>query len=276
MSKPTQKKAPGARQKQAVEGRSTERETRRQILALLLHQGPSSASSIGEELRLSAAGVRRHLDILVDDGLAEIAPARRSTAKRGRGRPAKNFQLTDAGREQFGHGYDALAADALQALRAAGGDEAVRAFAEQRIQGIMGSVPPAGYSPESVARTAYELAQAFSENGYAAAVHDGTHSVQLCQHHCPIAHVAEDFPELCEAEHRAIAEKLGHHVQPLASIANGHGICTTNIPLTPISGASTAGSAPRSGTSEPTDHYQEQKGAAHDSGPHQPRHRRER
>ena len=59
------------------------------------------------------------------------------------------------------------------------------------------------------------------------------HGVQICQHHCPVSHVAEEFPELCEAEQQAMAEVLGTHVQRLATIVNGDCACTTHVPLTP-------------------------------------------
>ena len=29
--------------------------------------------------------------------------------------------------------------------------------------------------------------------------------IQICQHHCPVSHVAAEFPELCEAEQQAIS-----------------------------------------------------------------------
>ena len=56
---------------------------------------------------------------------------------------------------------------------------------------------------------------------------------QLCQHHCPVAHVAAQFPQLCEAETEAIGRVLGRHVQRLATIAHGDGVCTTWIPDLP-------------------------------------------
>jgi hypothetical protein len=52
----------------------------------------------------------------------------------------------------------------------------------------------------------------------------------VCQHHCPVAHVAEEFPQLCEAETEVFARLLGRHVQRLATIARGDGVCTTNVP----------------------------------------------
>ena len=57
------------------------------------------------------------------------------------------------------------------------------------------------------------------------------HGIQLCQHHCPVSHVAEEFPELCETEREAFAEVLGTHVQRLATIVNGDCACTTHVPL---------------------------------------------
>jgi hypothetical protein len=52
----------------------------------------------------------------------------------------------------------------------------------------------------------------------------------MCQHHCPVAHVAAEFPQLCEAETEMIGRLLGTHVQRLATIAHGDGVCTTHIP----------------------------------------------
>ena len=45
-----------------------------------------------------------------------------------------------------------------------------------------------------------------------------------------MAHVAEQFPQLCEAETRAFSRLLGVHVQRLATIAHGDGVCTTHVP----------------------------------------------
>ena len=56
---------------------------------------------------------------------------------------------------------------------------------------------------------------------------------QLCQQHCPVSHVAHEFPQLCEAETAAISRVLGRHVQRLATIAHGDGVCTTCIPDLP-------------------------------------------
>ena len=211
-------------------------DTRGAIIQLLLESGPITASRIGEHLGLSAAGVRRHLDALIDAGDAQ---ANRAAAWQqvGRGRPAKRYQLTAAGRGKLEHTYDALASAAMRQLRELGGDEAVQTFARRRIDAILADVtPPAGTRSGDVEMAADQIADALTDAGYATTttrVDGPVPGVQICQHHCPVSHVAAEFPELCEAEQKAMAEVLGTHVQRLATIANGDCACTTHVPLMP-------------------------------------------
>jgi predicted ArsR family transcriptional regulator len=74
------------------------------------------------------------------------------------------------------------------------------------------------------------LAEALTQSGYAASVRDIPVGQQLCQQHCPVSHVAHEFPQLCEAETEVFSRLLGRHVQRLATIAHGDGVCTTCIP----------------------------------------------
>ncbi|KCK03849.1 transcriptional regulator [Mycobacterium tuberculosis TB_RSA131] len=146
--------------------------TRRAIVRLLLESGSITAGEIGDRLGLSAAGVRRHLDALIEAGDAEASAA----------------------------------------APADGPDDAALEAAAERI------------------------ATALSKAGYVATttrVGGPIHGVQICQHHCPVSHVAEEFPELCETEQQAMAEVLGTHVQRLATIVNGDCACTTHVPLSP-------------------------------------------
>jgi predicted ArsR family transcriptional regulator len=211
-------------------GPSGEGRTREAVARLLMEQGPVTAVDVAAELELSAAAVRRHLDTLLADGEAETRDAPR-LRRRGRGRPAKHFLLTDAGRARFGHGYDDLATAALRFLAAHAGADAVGDFARSRVQELIGpgaaEIAAAGTPEERAAA----LARVLTARGYAAQSREAGHGVQLCQHHCPVAHVAAEFPQLCEAETNAFAELLGTHVQRLATIARGDSTCTTHVPL---------------------------------------------
>jgi predicted ArsR family transcriptional regulator len=216
----------------AAEGteRAADGRTRDRVVRLLLEQGPATAAELGEQLRLSTAAVRRHLDALVAEGRVD---SRDQTVRgpRGRGRPARVFTLTDAGRENFTHTYDDLAATALRYLARLGGEEAVAAFAAERVGELEERCRTAmdGAGDDPMAR-AEALAQALSVEGYAASASAIAGGGQLCQHHCPVAHVAAEFPQLCEAETRVISRLVGSHVQRLATIAHGDGVCTTHIP----------------------------------------------
>jgi predicted ArsR family transcriptional regulator len=74
------------------------------------------------------------------------------------------------------------------------------------------------------------LADALTTDGYAASVGSTTSGEQICQHHCPVAHVAGEFPQLCDAETEMFSRLLDTHVQRLATIAHGDGVCTTHLP----------------------------------------------
>lgn len=202
----------------------------------MLESGPITASRVGEQLGLSAAGVRRHLDALIEAGDAE-ANAAAAWQQEGRGRPAKRYRLTAAGRAKLEHTYDDLASAAMRQLREIGGDDAVRTFARRRIDTILAGVPAADTDTEEGVQVAADrIADAFTRAGYATTttrVGGPIKGVQICQHHCPVSHVAEEFPELCEAEKDAMAEVLGTHVQRLATIVNGDCACTTHVPLSP-------------------------------------------
>jgi predicted ArsR family transcriptional regulator len=207
-------------------------QTRRAIVQLLLESGSITAAEIGRRLGISAAGVRRHLDALIESGDAE-AMAAAAWQQVGRGRPAKRYRLTPAGRAKLEHTYDDLASAAMRQLREIGGDQAVQTFARRRIDAILAGVTD---GPEDVESTAERVADALSKAGYATTttkVRGPIQGIQICQHHCPVSHVAEEFPELCEAEQQAMSEILGTHVQRLATIANGDCACTTHVPLNP-------------------------------------------
>jgi predicted ArsR family transcriptional regulator len=187
-------------------GGGADHRTRDRVADLLLERGSATAAELGEALGLSPAAIRRHLDAMLASGDV-LARHQRVSGQRGRGRPAKVFLLTERGRGQRGpHTYDDLAVAALRWIAAradAGDDPLARAEA---------------------------LAGALTEEGYAASATAIAAGGQLCQHHCPVAHVAAEFPQLCEAETKVISTLVGSHVQRLATIAHGDGVCTTYIP----------------------------------------------
>ena len=220
----------------------TDQPTRERVARSILEQGPSTAAALAERLDLTPAAVRRHLDHLLAEGAVEARDPR-PAGTRGRGRPAKVFALTQAGRDGFDQAYDDLALQALRFLAETGGDDAVRAFADRRMSFIEERFADV-LTADPKLSPAEALARVFTDEGYAAGVRQlpvvGQSSAeQLCQQHCPVSHVAHEFPQLCEAETAAISRVLGRHVQRLATIAHGDGVCTTCIPSTRVPTGST-------------------------------------
>ncbi len=209
----------------------TDSRTRDRVTQLLLTTGAATAAELGCTLGLSPAAIRRHLDAMLDEGLV-TARDQAVRSDRGRGRPAKVFTLTDTARVRAGtHTYDDLANAALRWIAQHGGDDAVARFAAEQVDALESRcrdvMEDAGDEPFARAEA---LANALTAEGYAASATAIASGGQLCQHHCPVAHVAAEFPQLCEAETAAISKLVGTHVQRLATIAHGDGVCTTHIP----------------------------------------------
>ena len=210
---------------------SSDAPTRERVARSILELGPSTAAVLAARLDLTPAAVRRHLDHLTDEGVVEPREPR-VYGTRGRGRPAKVFALTEAGRDRFDQQYDDLAVQALRFLSETGGDDAVLAFARRRIETLESRYDEI-LAARPDAEPAIALAEALTQSGYAASVRESPVGQQLCQQHCPVSHVAHEFPQLCEAETEFISKVLGRHVQRLATIAHGDGVCTTCIPEVP-------------------------------------------
>jgi predicted ArsR family transcriptional regulator len=203
--------------------------TREQVARSILENGPSTAVVLAQRLKLTPAGIRRHLDALVGDGVLE-ARQPRVDLSRGRGRPSKVFIMSDSGREKFEHSYDDLAVAALKYLALQSGEQSLNAFANARAAEMERTLAIAMENSISASERAEALAIGLTAEGYAGSIMHRPQGEELCQHHCPIAHVAAEFPQLCEAETEALSRLLGTHVQRLATIAHGDGVCTTYIP----------------------------------------------
>jgi predicted ArsR family transcriptional regulator len=225
--------------------RVAESRTRDRVARTVLEHGPVTAADVACRLGVTAAAVRRHLDALEAEGLVQAREAR-SSAPRGRGRPARAYVLTDAGHASMTTGYDDLAASAMAFLAEQLGERAVEAFAARRVGELEQRYAPAvERAGDDVDARTEALAQALADDGYAASARPvrgpaGDVGTQLCQGHCPVQHVAARFPQLCDAETEVFSRLLGVHVQRLATLARGAHVCTTHVPARATTATPTA------------------------------------
>ena len=179
--------------------RHTEQETRTRarVLAAVSERGPISASAIGRLLGLTPAGVRRHLEALAEQGAVSERDPVAVSSGRGRGRPAREWVVAEAGHASLPSGYDDLAAHALRFLRDSSGPDAVASFARAR-------------SADLEARYAADLAVQFRVMDY---VPTGTNLV--------ISNVSMG------TDRYEIAGVEVTHVHPLSPLSNGQGMFVT-------------------------------------------------
>jgi predicted ArsR family transcriptional regulator len=207
--------------------------TREGVARSILENGPSTAAELAERLGITPAGIRRHLDALLEDGTLE-AREPHAALSRGRGRPSKVFVMTDAGRQKFEHSYDDLAISALRFMSSKN-PNFIKEFAQNRADDLEKKIEKKFSKVKEPKERVKALADFLTSEGYATTINKTNHTFglghEMCQHHCPIAHVAAEFPDLCEAETAIFSKSLGTHVQRLATIAHGDGVCTTYIPL---------------------------------------------
>jgi len=238
---------------------------RHAVVRVVGRLGPVTATDAAGVLGVTPAAVRRHLDALVTAQLVR-AHEQAGTALRGRGRPARSYVLTAAGRSAFDGapagwpagdrpvtgGAEDLAADAVDYLERTSGHEAVVGFAHQRAKAMesrfAARVAAAGPDPERRTRA---LADALDAEGYAATARPVLTGTQLCQGRCPVHRVAAAHPELCEAEAAAFGRLVGVPVQRLATLAGGAHVCTTHVGR-PLVRTSPAGTPVRTSTSTTT------------------------
>jgi predicted ArsR family transcriptional regulator len=198
-------------------------------MTLVMERGHATSAQLAERLGLTPAAVRRHLGELRAHGLVRVRQ-RRGPGGRGPGRPCQVYEPTAVGRGQFEQAYDRLALELLEYLRQVGGPQAISAFAQYKFASLESDYASARQAePDLTAAAA--LLKVLGPAGFMADLSSLASGEQLCQHHCPYALVAERFPELCQAETEAFAKLLDSHVQRLATIAHGDGVCTTHIPF---------------------------------------------
>jgi predicted ArsR family transcriptional regulator len=195
-----------------------------------LESGPTTAVALAEKLDITPAGIRRHLDSLIAEGVLTSREPYQNSVSRNRGRPSKVFLMTDEGREKFEHSYDDLAVAALKFMASKSGSHLVDEFARTRAADFERKGEFIINSKRSLLEKSKMLAKLLTKEGYSATTDKMGNGEEVCQHHCPIAHVASEFPQLCEAETQAFSKILGTHVQRLATIAHGDGVCTTFVP----------------------------------------------
>lgn len=200
-------------------------EQRAAVVELLHRAGASSAAEVAAHLHVSEVAARRHLAVLVEEGVVATAEPRATG-----GRPATCYALSERGLRLFPQAYDRFANEVLDFLTDTQGDEGLRAFLRWRVDREARALREA-VTAEDLHGRLQQLADALSDAGFEASVDREGDAYRLVQEHCAIADVAREHPEVCAYEAAAFARAIGGEarVQRLATIASGAPACECRV-----------------------------------------------
>jgi predicted ArsR family transcriptional regulator len=209
-------------------------ETRAALVEHLHRGGAQPVAALAAQLGISEVATRRHLAVLLEEGLVVQREARPSG-----GRPAACFALTERADRLFPQSYDRFANELLDFLTAEHGRDGLLAFLRWRVDREVDALADAVKEGPIEVRVA-RLAEALTAAGFLAAVSDddvegsGLPTLRLIQNHCVIEGVAREHPEICTYEAAAFSRALGTDVQVSRreTIADGAPACICTVTAT--------------------------------------------
>jgi predicted ArsR family transcriptional regulator len=185
------------------------------VLDLLKVHGPLNAPRLAELRGVALTAVRQQLAALEREGLVRASFERRKV-----GRPTRLYALTEKAEALFPQGYGPLALSLLRQIRAVDGDAKIDALLERRTRDIAKAYK-ARLRGKTVVEKWRELARIRAEEGYMA--RGG--AAGLTEHHCPIAAIAREFPQVCGFEKRLFEQVLGVKLERTDHLASGGRAC---------------------------------------------------
>jgi predicted ArsR family transcriptional regulator len=202
--------------------------SRNAVLALLQREGPVSADSLAEKLKLTGMAVRLHLGALRVEGLAAFA-----VESRPRGRPVQMWSATPKAAAQFADSHSALAVDLIAQMKKAFGDEGMDRILKLRTAEQEKTYRAKTDGARSLKGKLDQLAKIRSAEGYMAEVRrdEKTGDWLFVENHCPICAAARLCTGLCREEmalfHRALGKNV--KVERLSHILAGAGRCAYRV-----------------------------------------------
>lgn len=155
-------------------------------------------------LGITAMAVRRHLQVLQNDGLIESRMVRQT-----RGRPTYKYRLTTKAESLFPSGFQNLAMDLLDAVYEQSGHKGVMDLLTARNNKRMLRLKER-VENKDLRQRVEEVSKIFSEDGYMTEweeLPDG--DFFIFQQHCALHDVANQYRQVCALEPQLMESLLG-------------------------------------------------------------------
>lgn len=198
-----------------------------EILRLLQRLGPLSVKALESELGVSTNAVREQLQHLMAAGLITA-----SKVRRGVGRPAHLYALSDQAQELFPTSYDVLLKLVLEALVQKEGIREVQHVLNTVGERLADNVTGGVRNPDLRAQVEV-LSAALADRGIPIAVVEAGESITLLEWCCPFYSLAREHDGICEMEQRMLEHALGAKVTLAERRLDGHTGCKFVVESSP-------------------------------------------
>jgi predicted ArsR family transcriptional regulator len=199
--------------------------TRKLIIEHLKTRRTASATEIGHAIRVTPANIRHHLEVLMDEGVVQIAGERPSD---GRGRPTHLYSLVE---QVKGHNLDGLASALLQeSLETLPEEERKMTLERVANRLIEYSIPSVG----GLTQRLYSAIRQLNNLNYQARWEAHADAPRLQLGHCPYAAILPGHPELCQMDGKLLERLLNAPVLQTAKLSRnsrGEAYCSFKILL---------------------------------------------
>jgi predicted ArsR family transcriptional regulator len=202
--------------------------TRDEVIRLLADHGPASVGEIAERVGVSEGAIRRHMDIMLAEGLLEARLERR-----GRGRPGLLYSLSTEGEERTASAnyarllerlYPALERMPLEEVSGVSGGALVDRLFEAVAEDVANEYASHVTGVDLPARVG-QVADALHGEGILTRVVDEGDAYRLLNVGCPYRSTASETHACCEADRRTIELLLEVPVLQVATVVNGSSMC---------------------------------------------------
>ena len=202
--------------------------TRDEVVRILHEQGAGSVAELSAALGVSEGAIRRHMDIILAEGLVDARLERH-----GRGRPAVRYSLSEAGEEHtaarhysrlLDRLYPALAELSQESVEGESGPVVLERVFEQIASDVAREYAPQVRS-EELSERVEQVAEALRDDGILRDVVDEGEVFRLRNVGCPYRSTAQKTHAACAADRRVIELLLDRPVEQVATAVGGSLTC---------------------------------------------------
>ncbi len=198
--------------------------TRDLMRDVLAARGEATVADITSELRLNAANIRRHLEVMRAEGLVDVRIQRHEI-----GRPSYVYRLTERAEELSAH-YPRLVDRMFRRLASLPGAQAAEGqhLISQIFDGVAEDIAGAHrmqVTGATVEARVAETSAALKDEGIVDHWRKDEDGFHLMNTSCPYRKAAEASAAPCHADHRVVEMLVGAPVEQVSRVIDGKPMC---------------------------------------------------